>query len=110
MEYIHTFLTSKVKEKDLVIRILFMSQPTMNKHLKRDLHTFSFTWNVIEPFIASNIHCLALLSLMRESVKEYALTPISRDSCSSDRSYIQKHLLKFNSLQRLLFMKKLKLF
>tara|TARA_B100000941_G_scaffold162686_3_gene115830 strand:- start:6266 stop:6652 length:387 start_codon:yes stop_codon:yes gene_type:complete len=110
MEEIHTFLISKVKEEELVDRILFMGQPTINEDLKKDLRTFSFTWNVIEPFIASDTHCLALLSLMRESIKEYALTPIVRDSCSNDRSYIQKHLLKFNSLERLLFMKKMKLF
>ena len=110
MEEIHTFLISKVKEEELVNKILFMGQPTINEDLKKDLRTFSFTWNVIEPFIASNTHCLALLSLMRESIKEYALTPIVRDSWSNDRSYIQKHLLKFNSLERLLFMKKMKLF
>jgi len=110
MEEIRTFLISKVKEEELVNRILFMGQPTINEDLKKDLRTFSFTWNVVEPFIASDTHCLALLSLMRESITEYALTPIVRDSCSSDRSYIQKHLLKFNSLERLLFMKKMKLF
>ena len=87
-----------------------MGQPTINEDLKKDLRTFSFTWNVVEPFIVSDTHCLALLSFMRESIKEYELTPIVRDSCSSDRSYIQKHLLKFNSLERLLFMKKMKLF
>ncbi|MBC60874.1 MAG: hypothetical protein CMP11_00285 [Zetaproteobacteria bacterium] len=110
MEDIRVFLINKVKEKEIVHTILFMSQHTINEKLKKDLRTFSFTWNVIEPFIDSTTHCLALRSLMKESTKEYALNPILYDSCSNDRSYIKKHVLKFNSLQRLLFMKKLKLF
>jgi len=109
MKDLEILLLSKLNKVDIVNQILFLSNPVISNDLKKDLSTFFFTWKAVKNIYIckqNDVIIPYVINTIEESLKEYKLTSLSKN-CNNYISYIQKHILRFNPLQRLLLMKKL---
>jgi|TARA_B100000524_G_scaffold306285_1_gene181558 hypothetical protein len=110
---INNFLLQKVKEEHIINKIKLMANPSISKEIKKDLTTFFFVWNAIQPFLLDEYITCVLFSVHKIATLYNDKNKIIKFPQNANLikyiNFIKKYLLSFTSLKRLLVLKELNL-